>query len=38
VRQKIHKDSVGRWHNYRKFIRPLLDLKDLDNFEPAEVP
>ncbi len=31
VRQKIYKDSVGRWRNYRNFIGPLLDLKDLDN-------
>jgi len=26
VRQKIYKDSVGRWHNYRKFIGPLKGL------------
>ncbi|HEX8783965.1 MAG TPA: sulfotransferase, partial [Steroidobacteraceae bacterium] len=29
VRQKIYTTSVGRWRNYEKFIRPLLDLKDL---------
>jgi tetratricopeptide (TPR) repeat protein len=29
VRQKIYKNSVRRWHNYEKFIGPLLDLKDL---------
>jgi len=28
VRQKIYKDSVGRWRHYRKFIAPLLDLAD----------
>jgi tetratricopeptide (TPR) repeat protein len=30
VRQKIHKNSVGRWRNYERWIGPLLDLKDLD--------
>jgi tetratricopeptide (TPR) repeat protein len=30
VRQKIYRGSVGRWQNYRKFIGPLLALKDLD--------
>jgi len=29
VRQKIYKGSVGRWHNYRKFIGPLLELEGL---------
>jgi tetratricopeptide (TPR) repeat protein len=29
VRQKIFKSSVRRWHNYRDFIGPLLDLKEL---------
>jgi len=29
VRQKIYKTSVGRWHNYEKFIGPLLELRDL---------
>jgi tetratricopeptide (TPR) repeat protein len=29
VRQKIYKNSVRRWHNYEKFIGPLLDLKCL---------
>jgi tetratricopeptide (TPR) repeat protein len=29
VRQKIFKTSVARWRNYRKFIEPLLGLKDL---------
>lgn len=30
VRQKIYRGSVGRWQNYKKFIGPLLALKDLD--------
>jgi len=29
VRQKIYKDSVGRWRRYEKFIKPLLELRDL---------
>lgn len=29
VRQKIYSSSVGRWKNYQKFIRPLLELKNL---------
>lgn len=29
VRQRIYNDSVQRWRHYRKFIGPLLDLKDL---------
>jgi len=29
VRQKMFKSSVGRWHNYEKFIGPLLELQDL---------
>ncbi len=28
VRQKMYRSSVGRWHNYRKFIGPLLELSD----------
>ena len=28
VRQKIYKNSVARWRNYEKFIRPLLELRD----------
>jgi hypothetical protein len=28
VRQPIYKDSVARWHNYKKFISPLLELRD----------
>jgi tetratricopeptide (TPR) repeat protein len=28
VRQKIYRDSVQRWRHYRKFIAPLLDLKE----------
>jgi tetratricopeptide (TPR) repeat protein len=28
VRQKIYQDSVQRWRHYRKFIAPLLDLKE----------
>lgn len=30
VRQKIYKSSLGRWHNYRKFVGPLLELRELD--------
>jgi hypothetical protein len=30
VRQRIYKDSVGRWRNYEKFIGPLRGLKNLD--------
>ena len=29
VRQPIYARSVGRWHNYQKFIRPLLALREL---------
>ncbi len=29
VRQKIYSSSVGRWRNYEKFIKPLLELRDL---------
>jgi tetratricopeptide (TPR) repeat protein len=29
VRQKIYRTSVGRWHNYEKFIGPLRGLADL---------
>ena len=29
VRQKVYASSVGRWHNYQKFIGPLLELKGL---------
>ena len=29
VRQKIYTNSVQRWHNYKKFIEPLLSLGDL---------
>ncbi len=28
VRQKIYKQSVGRWRNYEKFIGPLKELRD----------
>jgi tetratricopeptide (TPR) repeat protein len=28
VRQKMYQSSVGRWHNYEKFIGPLLALRD----------
>jgi tetratricopeptide (TPR) repeat protein len=28
VRQKMYKSSVGRWRHYRKFIGPLLSLRD----------
>jgi tetratricopeptide (TPR) repeat protein len=30
VRQKMYQSSVRRWRNYEKFIRPLLELRDLD--------
>jgi hypothetical protein len=30
VRQKVYSRSVGRWRNYEKFIRPLLELRNLD--------
>jgi len=29
VRQPVYSRSVGRWRNYEKFIRPLLQLRDL---------
>jgi tetratricopeptide (TPR) repeat protein len=29
VRQKIYRHAVERWHNYKDFIGPLLELKDL---------
>jgi tetratricopeptide (TPR) repeat protein len=29
VRQRIYSSSVGRWQNYRKFIGPLLELREL---------
>jgi tetratricopeptide (TPR) repeat protein len=29
VRQPVYSRSVGRWHNYEKFIRPLLELQKL---------
>jgi tetratricopeptide (TPR) repeat protein len=29
VRQKVYSSSVGRWKNYQKFIKPLLELRDL---------
>jgi hypothetical protein len=29
VRQKMYRDSVHRWRNYRRFIGPLLELRDL---------
>jgi hypothetical protein len=28
VRQRIYNDSVHRWRHYRKFIGPLLELKE----------
>jgi hypothetical protein len=28
VRQKLYRSSVGRWRNYKKFIGPLLALRD----------
>lgn len=30
VRQRVYSSSVGRWRNYRKFIGPLLKLRELD--------
>jgi len=30
VRQEMYRRGGVRWHNYRKFARPLLELKDLD--------
>ncbi len=30
VRQRLYKNSVGRWRNYQKFIGPLLELEGLD--------
>ena len=29
VRQPVYSRSVGRWRNYEKFIRPLLELRNL---------
>jgi tetratricopeptide (TPR) repeat protein len=29
VRQKIYNNSVERWRNYKKFIKPLLELHEL---------
>lgn len=29
VRQPVYSRSVGRWRNYEKFIRPLVELRDL---------
>jgi tetratricopeptide (TPR) repeat protein len=31
VRQTMYQNSIGRWHNYRKFIGPLLELSDADS-------
>lgn len=31
VRQPVYSRSVGRWHNYEKFIRPLLELRELSS-------
>jgi Flp pilus assembly protein TadD len=31
VRQQIYSRSVGRWQNYRKFIGPLLELRQLES-------
>jgi Sulfotransferase family len=30
VRQAIYRRSGRRWHDYKKFIGPLLSLKDAD--------
>ncbi len=30
VRQRIYSSSVGRWRQYQKFIRPLLELRKLE--------
>lgn len=29
VRQPVYSRSVGRWRNYEKFIRPLLEIREL---------
>lgn len=31
VRQRMFSSSVGRWRNYRPFVQPLLDLRDLSD-------
>jgi hypothetical protein len=31
VRQRIYPNSVGRWRNYKKFIGPLLQLRELES-------
>ena len=31
VRQEIYRRSGGRWHNYKKYIGPLLSLNDVDS-------
>jgi tetratricopeptide (TPR) repeat protein len=31
VRQPVYSRSVGRWHHYEKFIRPLLELRKLSS-------
>jgi tetratricopeptide (TPR) repeat protein len=30
VRQKLYRNAVGRWRNYRRFIGPLRELADMD--------
>lgn len=30
VRQPMYSSSVGRWRNYEKYIRPLLELRELE--------
>lgn len=34
VRQKLYSSSVGRWRNYRKFIGPLVSLRDTGSSAP----
>jgi Flp pilus assembly protein TadD len=31
ARQRIYSSSVGRWRKYQKFIRPLLELRELES-------
>jgi tetratricopeptide (TPR) repeat protein len=38
VRQRIYSSSIGRWRNYRKFIRPLLELRELEPASESRLP
>jgi tetratricopeptide (TPR) repeat protein len=33
VRQKMYNSSLGRWQHYKKFIRPLLELQELEHVQ-----